>query len=78
MPMGFVEVATSVRFFTANLRTTVPDAHDSCADFVLRFLDIGDTIGSFLQSLLGSPFNAPWILLLKTVRANATRRERIS
>ncbi len=55
MPMGFVEVEANVRFLSINLRTTVPDAHDSCAGFVLRFLDIGDTIGSFLQSLLESP-----------------------
>lgn len=57
MSMCFVDVEAGVRFLTAGLRTTVANAHNSCTDFVLRCLDIGDTIGSFLRSLLGIPLS---------------------
>ena len=72
--MRFVEVEAKVRLLAANLGTIAPDAHDSRADFVLRRPDFEYAIGSYLQSFLES-FSAARILLLKTVRANAMRRE---
>jgi hypothetical protein len=59
MPMGFVEVEANVRLLTANLRTTVPGVHDSCEDFALRCLYIGDTIGSFFAITSRESFYAP-------------------